>query len=270
MINDSNGMEVVVRRLVFVCALFFVGACGANSSDLRTEGEPNSEGDGGVPPVCGLALAHRGFVSSWQVDAGDEVRLPLPSGFNYNFAIDWGDTSGEGDSGYPYVSSFDAPEVRHTYAQAGKYQVTIYGMVEAWSFATFPESKDKLVAVDELGDVGWKNLQGAFAGCSNLKTVNGGDTKEVEDMSSMFKGVASLRLNVASWNFKQVSNMQDMFSGATLADADYGNLLQRIVETTTKHDVALDGGSSRYDSSAAAAREKLLKVGWTINDGGQR
>ena len=201
-------------KLIFLCSLYVVSACSAGDSDLRS-GEHTNNGDKDgkdAPPICALDLDHRGFVSSWRVNAGDEVRLPLPSGFNYNFAIDWGDKSGE-NRGYPYVSSFDDPDARHTYESAGEYQVVIYGMVEAWSFATFADSKDKIIAVDELGDVGWKNLQGAFAGCSNLGVVNGGDTEQVTDMASMFEGATSLRLNVASWNFKQVSNMQSMFRG---------------------------------------------------------
>ena len=267
-----NMETTAVLRLVFLFSLLIISACGADSSDLRSGGGSTDEDNGintDTIPSCGLDLAHRGFVSSWRVDAGDEIRLPLPSGFNYNFAIDWGDGSGV-EKGYPYVSSFDDSDIRHTYDEGGKYQVTIYGMVEAWSFATFAESKDKLVAVDELGDVGWKSLQGAFASCSNLTVVNGGNTEQVTDMSSMFEGTNSVRLDVASWNFKQVSNMQSMFNGVTLADADYSTLLRRIVATTKQNSVPLDGGNSHYDNSAAPARSRLVGLGWQITDGGLR
>ena len=255
-------------KLIFLYSLYVVSACSASSSDLRS-GENTDDGGDDTPPICALDLNHRGFVSTWRVNAGDEVRLPLPSGFNYNFAIDWGDKSGE-KRGYPYISSFDDPDARHTYDSAGEHQVVIYGMVEAWSFATLAASKDKIIAVDELGDVGWKNMQGAFAGCSNLGVVNGGDTEQVTDMASMFEGVTSLRLNVASWSFKRVSNMQSMFSGVTLADDAYSKLLRRIVATTTQNSVPLDGGNSRYDNSAAPARAKLVGAGWEIKDGGSR
>ena len=261
-----------MQRLIFLSSLLIISACGVDSSDLRSGGstdEDSGGGNTGTTPICGLDLEHRGFVSTWQVNAGDEVRLPLPQGFNYNFAIDWGDKSGT-KNGYPFVSSFDDPDVRHTYSDTGEYKVTIYGMVEAWSFATFAESKDKLIAVDELGDVGWKSLQGAFASCSNLAVVNGGNTEQVTDMSSMFEGASSLRLNVASWNFKQVSNMQSMFNGVTLADGDYSTMLQRIVATTKQNSVPLDGGNSRYDNNAATARSRLVGLGWKITDGGQR
>lgn len=257
-----------MRKLIFLFALLFVSACGADSSDLRAGGG-SDVGGGEVDPTspCALDLAHRGFVSTWRVNAGDTVRLPLPSGFNYNFAIDWGDKSGE-NGGYPYISSYDDPDARHAYDRGGEYTITIYGQVEAWSFATFAESKDKIVAVDELGDVGWKNLQGAFTGCSNLGAVKGGETAEVTDMSSMFEGIPSLQLDVTSWSFKAVTNMQSMFNGMTLPTATYSNLLNRIVQTTTQNSVSLDGGNSRYDSSAEEARTQLVGNGWAIKDGG--
>lgn len=257
-----------MQKLTFLFSLLFISACGADSSDLRSGEYPGGNNGGGGGSTCALDFAYRGFASTWRVNAGDTVRLPLPKNFNYNFAIDWGDESGEED-GYPYVSSYDDPDVRHTYDSAGEYQVVIYGLVEAWSFATFTESKDKIVAVDELGDVGWKNLQGAFAGCSNLGVVRGGETAEVTDMSSMFEGVTSLQLDVSSWNFKMVANMQGMLNGVTLPDEIYGSLLHRIVQTTTQNSVHLDGGDSRYDSKAAKARTQLVGKGWQIKDGGQ-
>ena len=257
-----------MHKPILLLSFIFISACAADSSNLREISDPDIGGGGGST-TCALDFAHRGFVSTWRVGTGDTVQLPLPENFNYNFAIDWGDKSGE-DDGYPYVSSFDDPDAKHTYDRAGEYKVTIYGLVEAWSFATFTENKDKIIAVDELGDVGWKNLQGAFAGCSNLAAVRGGETAEVTDMSSMFEGTTSLQLDISSWSFKATANMQSMFSGVTLPDETYSALLHRIVQTTTQNGVPLDGGNSHYSSSAAEARAQLVDNGWQIKDSGQR
>ena len=246
-----------------------MGACGADSGNFRGQKPYPGNGGGAFTPSCALDLAHRGFVSTWRVDAGDTVRLPLPSDFNYNFAVDWGDKSGE-NKGFPYVSSYDDPDARHTYTRAGEYKVTLYGMVESWSFANFPASKDMIVAVDELGDAGWKSLEGAFAGCSNLGAVSGGETAKVTNMSRMFAGATAVQLDVTSWNFKLVADMGGMFSGVTLADSAYGRLLQRIVQTTKQNSVPLDAGDSRYGSDVAEARATLVDAGWEIKDGGPR
>ena len=246
-----------------------MGACGADSGDFRRRTVTDNGGGGVFDPPCALDLAYQGFVSTWQVNAGDTVRLPLPRGFNYNFAIDWGDKSEE-ISDFPYVSSYDDPDVSYTYTRAGEYEVTLYGMVEAWSFANFPDSKDMIVAVDELGDVGWKSLEGAFAGCSNLGAVSGGNTTKVTNMSRMFAGATSLQLDVTSWNFKLVADMDGMFNGVTLTDDAYGRFLQRIVQTTKQNSVPLDAGNSHYSSDAAAAHATLVDAGWEIKDGGPR
>ncbi len=263
---------IVVRNPILLFSLIFTYACGVDSSDLRKGEGPDDDGGGGgstTTSSCALDLAHRGFVSTWRVNAGDTVQLPLPSGFSHSFAVDWGDGSGEKD-GYPYVSSYDDPDTEHVYDRAGEYKVTIYGLVEAWSFATLAASKDKIIAVNELGDVGWKSLQGAFAGCSNLGIVQGGTTAAVTDMSSMFAATPKLQLDATSWSFKAVTNMQSMFEGVTLPDATYSQLLNRILQTTTQNGVPLDGGDSRYDRGAAAARAQLVAKGWKIEDGGPR
>lgn len=262
---------MTMQKIVILFLLYIiVSGCGAGSSDLRgSEAEDADDGDPSIPQGCSIDQVYDAFVSEWQVQAGDTVRLPLPEGFRYNFAVDWGDASG-GKDGHPYVSSFDDPDTSHTYSKAGNYKVSIYGMVEAWSFAAIADSKDMIVAVDSLGDAGWKNLQGAFAGCTNLGKVAGGETSEVRDMSDMFAGATSLQLDVSRWNFKQVRRMEGMFSGVTLPDATYNELLSRIVETTKQKGVLLDAGDSYYSGTGVRDHQTLTGADWEIKDSGQR
>ena len=63
-----------------------------------------------------------------------------------------------------------------------KYTITIKGKLEAWSFNNAGD-KDKILKVDSLGNLGWKNLKGAFYGCQNLSFVGKGDFSDVTDMS---------------------------------------------------------------------------------------
>lgn len=272
-------------RYLFLLSLTL--GCDVGNRDLRDReetsgGQPGptkTAGGGGqrpVPPLqCTSELSHRGFVSKWQVNAGERIVLPLPetdeqgTEFRYGFAIDWGDGSKakDGSIELPFVESYDDSDREHVYAEAGSYTVSIYGMVEAWSFKQIPTSKDKLIAVTELGDVGWKSLSGAFDNCQNLATVQGGDTSKVYDMSSMFAGASSLQLNVSSWSFAKVENMDDMFAGVTLPSETYDRLLERIVQTTTQGDVQLDAGDSQF--TRINDRQRLQRSGWQIEDGGQ-
>ena len=139
--------------------------------------------------------AKSAFISTWRTNRPNErITLPLvetdetsssEDDFLYNFTVDWGD--GNSDT----ITSHDDFKRTHTYANAGTYEVTITGVLEAWSFEEVPESRDKLIAIPQLGDVGFKYLKGGFRGCSNLGQIEGGDTSEVYTMESMFVDTAT-------------------------------------------------------------------------------
>ena len=168
--------------------------------------------------ASGTLLATSDFVSVWQVDENDlQIVLPLPRVFSYDFVVDWGDGSrGE-------VTAWNDIDARHTYARAGTYTVTIYGQVEAWSFWKIPQSRNKIIAVTELGSVGWRSFFGAFLGCANLKQLAGGDTTQVTDMRYMFHAALNAVPDTSGWDTTRVTNMAGMFWQAAAANPDVGH-----------------------------------------------
>ncbi len=154
------------------------------------------------------------FVSTWRVSSGDlTVTLPLRNGFNYDFTVDWG------DGNTAEVTSYNDPDIDHTYALDGDYTVSISGLVEAWYFNDGGD-KLKIISVSELGSVGWRNLEGAFKGCTNLISVSGGDTSNVRIMDEMFMDTLSVRPETSSWNTSNVISMVSMFNNARVATPD--------------------------------------------------
>lgn len=179
------------------------------------------------------------FVSTWQTATSSEtVTLPLRANFNYNFIVDWGDgTNSE-------ITSPSDPDKSHVYATPATYTIKIKGIVEAWYFNNGP-SKDQILTVVNLGDVGWINMNNAFYGCTNLTAFAGGNMANVTDMSGMFWGAtavtpittgwdtssatnmsqmfrqaAAANPNTSTWNTSNVTNMTSMFSDTTLANPD--------------------------------------------------
>ena len=236
------------------------------------------------------------FTFTWRTTAASQtLTLPLPEGpsgseHNYDFTVDWGDGSDKST-----ITAHNDSDRSHTYTNSGTYTVKIAGLVEAWRFHLQSDTfKQRLRTITNLGDVGWKNLNGAFRGCTNLTTVEGGNVSEVTDMSQMFRYATSATPNVANWDtssvtnmsemfdraasaepdmsqwdFGNVTNMTEMFNGVTLPTSNYSNLLNRIVDTSTQENVTLDGGSSKYDSSATTSRSTLVDDrSWSITDGG--
>lgn len=160
------------------------------------------------------------FVSIWRTTApGQSITLPLVSGYTYNAFIDWGDGSPTST-----VTTFNDPDITHTYVAAGDYTVTITGVMEAWSF-NYSGDNNKIIEVVNLGSLGWKNLNSAFAGCGNLLAFAGGVTTSVTDMSWMFSDNFNLTsLNLSSFNTASVTNMTGMFFNTTnLTSLDLSN-----------------------------------------------
>ncbi len=203
------------------------------------------------------------FISVWRLSSENEsITLPLRPGYNYNFTVDWGDGASS------EITSHDDSDITHTYAESGDHSITISGELEAWYFNN-SGSKDKLISVTDLGNMGWINLEGAFEGCSNLRQIGGGDVSNVTNMDRMFKGATSIKkIDFSGWNFALLAKMDETFSEVTLPTGVYNTLLQRLYETSTQENFTLDGGNSKYDSRSENIRQLLKERGWSISDGG--
>jgi hypothetical protein len=63
-----------------------------------------------------------------------------------------------------------------------------------------------------------------------------------------------------------VTNMDLMFAEATLCTDNYDNLLNGWAPQAVKTGIAFYGGYSNYSTAGAAARDTLIRKGWTISD----
>ena len=195
------------------------------------------------------------FLSTWRVPASDKsITLPLVSGYNYNFVVDWGD--GQTST----ITSYDDPDRIHTYEAAGDYNLVIKGILEAWSFNNSGD-KDKIISVEDFGDLGYKNLSGAFFGCTNLGSFEGGVTSDVTNMASMFLGATQANPNVTKWNVSSVTNMFSMFDGATQANP---NVTKWNVSSVTNMFSMFDGATqanpnvSEWDVSSVTSMNYMF------------
>ena len=169
---------------------------------------------------------------------GRSFNLPLRSGFNYNFIVDWGDGNTD------VITSYNQTKKSHTYSTGGEYQISITGLCEAWYFNNGGD-KLKLTSINQWGNTGFKNMESAFYGCSNLTTVNDTDgtwCSSVTDMLGMFYNCSSLAtLDVSKWNVSNVTNMGGMFAGcSSLTTLDVSNW---DVSNVTKMNAMFDGCS---------------------------
>ena len=235
----------MITRCWSFFALFIIllmsGGCG--KTEPGADADPTGDevclvGDCTPPPT---EVSHA-FVSEWKVDAGDTIFLPLlektadmedrdkhyphditlPAGvkrvnYKYDFTVDWGDGSTS------RITAFDDPDNKHTYQKGGTYTVQITGVMEAMRGHLHDDEIDisnKMIAVSDLGDVGWKALFYTFSESFNLNAVAGGDTSEVEVMAGVFYETAFLNPDVSGWDTSKVVSMTGLFSRAYSANPD--------------------------------------------------
>ncbi len=206
-----------------------------SSNQTSTIYAKQTDKTGNESPTCSNGISYEfsndAFESVWRVgaeeygDGGLTVTLPLveddgaevANDYSYNFTVDWGDGSDT-----QAVTAYSA-DITHTYGSAGDYTIKITGSsLEAWKFGTHTD-KNKIIEVKNFGNLDWKNLDFAFAGCSKLSkfTVGNADTDSVTSTNLMFFGAAGLTsIDLFGFNTSSVINMKFMFLGLPLSSID--------------------------------------------------
>ncbi|WP_188752688.1 BspA family leucine-rich repeat surface protein [Parapedobacter defluvii] len=189
------------------------------------------------------ALAQRPFVTTWKTDAPNEsITIPVNDDVSgYNYVVDWGDSN---------TSTGQTGDATHTYATAGTYTVSISESFPAIRLQRFGnEVSDKLMSIEQWGDIAWQSMYGAFSGArymvlnatdvpdlSDVSTLarmfdraelvngdlSGWNVSGITDMSGMFNGASSFNGNISGWNVGNVTDMSWMFWGASVFNQDIG------------------------------------------------
>ena len=147
--------------------------------------------------------------------AADTFVLPTNSAGTYNYTIDWGDSVVE-----TYVTN--TPKT-HVYAAPGTYTIQITGTFPQIYFNFWGDCL-KLIGL-QLGDVGWKLMSSAFAGCENLVSLTGPvNTSAVTDMGNMFTNCTAFNQSVAGFNTAAVTKMSSMFANCTAFNQSVASL----------------------------------------------
>jgi surface protein len=188
------------------------------------------------------------FITVWQTD--DQITIP---GTGTDYTIDWmeveqvagsweeveGGTSGSGTGSHSHTLTFPS---------AGTYRVMISGDFTRINFNNSGD-REKILDVEQWGDIVWTSMSGAFWGASNLDVsatdapnlsgvtnmlnmfhgaasmngdIGGWDTGNVTTMLHMLRGAASFNQDIGGWNTGNVTSMGGMFWGATSFNQDIG------------------------------------------------
>ncbi|MFX1320828.1 MAG: BspA family leucine-rich repeat surface protein [Promethearchaeota archaeon] len=192
------------------------------------------------------------FLSVWDTtktssgsSLSNQVTLPLQSGGDYNFIVDWGDESND------TISDGDQLEKTHTYTSEGVYTINITGKIIGWCFDNGGDrlkileiqqwgclqlgnsgsyfygcSTLELTATDNLNLTGTTNLSNTFRNCENLGSngnMDGWNVSSMTNMYSMFEEASSFNQPIGSWNVSSVLIISYMFGGASSFNQPIGS-----------------------------------------------
>ena len=176
--------------------------------------------------ILGAAPEERPFITTWKTDNpgasnDDQITIPTHPNETYNYVIEWGD--GTSDSGV-------TGNITHTYATPGTYEVSISGEFPSIFFNDPFNGEngdaDKILSIDQWGNIVWKYAAVAYAGCDNLdiKATDIPDFSNIIYTNAMFHGCKSLVGNstMNSWDFSSVVSMNSMFADAILFNQHIG------------------------------------------------
>ena len=169
------------------------------------------------------------FITTWNMTSGEFTLLTQEG--TYNATIDWGDgTSSTHTTGNP----------THTYASAGQYQIKISGQYNGLRINNNAIEKDKLIAVNQWGNVGFTSFERAFYGCSNLVSLPKGSITGAEGVESFYycfydctslttipNGLFDFCVNVTTFSF--------CFSGCTSLTTIPTDLFKYTANVTSFH-----------------------------------
>ena len=167
--------------------------------------------DGNDPPP---------FATTWNTNLGDGgTTVTLALAGTVNARIDWGDGNVE-------IVTTESPQ--HDYGFDGIYTVLVTGSVTAYNSLDnggASSERDKLVSVDNWGQVGFTSMYRAFYSCRNLVLVPGttDGIETVTNMKDMFRNASALNSNISGWDTSNVTSMRYMFLNASVFNQGIGS-----------------------------------------------
>lgn len=163
-------------------------------------------------------------------DLSLKARIPINQKYldEYDFFVDWGDGN---TSRIQKPTSVLDNSLIHTYNTANIYEIKIYGSFPSIKYgldSTLRSDRenhivdDTLIEIVSWGNIHWRDLDQAFQFTQNLDGEEADDiptrlNPNLDNVSSLDKTFAFSSFNspVDEWNIQSVTNLNEMFHGAS-------------------------------------------------------
>ncbi len=215
-----------------------------------------------IPAGMSAYAEQRPFITTWSITNSDKsLEIPTTGG-GYNYTIDWGDG---------IINTEQTGNAFHTYDSAGNYAVSISGDFPR-IYLYNSDSADKLITVDQWGDIKWTSMYRAFYDTDNMNVVatDVPDLSRVTDMRYMFYEADSFNGDISNWDVSSVIMMDSMLVNTPLSTSNYDKLLDNWSKLPTLQNDVSFASSSKYCDAGEIGRSILINTyGWIITDAGK-
>ncbi len=164
------------------------------------------------------AKATDAFITTWKTDnpgtsGTNQITIPTTGG-GYNYDIYWEEVGNITNNGTEPPGLTGSTTI--TFPSIGTYRVRITG--------TFPRiyfnnggDRQKILSVEQWGDIAWADMSFAFYGCSNVTVpaVDAPDLTNVVSLGFMFAGATTFNDDISAWDVSNVNSMNGAFYQAS-------------------------------------------------------
>ncbi len=184
------------------------------------------------------------FITTWKTETNnEEISISFSGQDIFDFDYIWKNADGDRLASGSFDNQIDGNTLAVNFSSPGNYSLEIIGAYP--SFRNVP--LDKLVDVNQWGDIQWKQMSLTFAGWEgetfsakdqpDLRKVtsmfatfrdadnfNGDlsqwDVSNVTGMSEMFRNAKAFNGDLSQWDVSNVTSMEEMFRGAIVFNSD--------------------------------------------------
>lgn len=176
--------------------------------------------DGGLALNCSIN-GQMPFLTTWKTNNfgatnNNQITIYTDTRFaGSNYTVEWGDGTKDVNV---------QGEIVHTYADPGIYRVAIYdhflGMYFNNAGSMRVRDDDKILSIDQWGDIQWEAIHLAFAGCRylDMKATDIPDLSKGPSLFGMFTECPSFVGNesISNWDVSLTTSTAYMFKNTTL------------------------------------------------------